>query len=350
MAIRRGATTPPLIVPERPTMNLGSAPVRYKAQPVQGEPAADELRAILDPLIKADDAAGAEAQLLIYAPQLSAEARAEAGQRVAFVYYVLGLDVDARRVADTWRQGATGEWAAQARLGFGLSPRGASAIANRASRAFQQVAPPRPAARASRRRLLLGARAPSRRAAARASVEPLLQAAATQLSRKLLRPGRARNARHGHEAPCRSATSATTRPIDQLPNVQRAMELAQIGEPALAEEMLRHQAKIGLAHRASCADPARQEARPSGGAAVARQQRPARRARPTPPTAIPTRAGARINGWRVDPALAFGHIVQESAFRRTAVSTAGAVGLMQVLPVTAQLMSRNRGVPSTTVR
>ena len=54
-----------------------------------------------------------------------------------------------------------------------------------------------------------------------------------------------------------------------------------------------------------------------------------------------------LNGWRVDPALAFGHIVQESAFRRTAVSTAGAVGLMQVLPVTAQLVSRNRGVPYT---
>jgi soluble lytic murein transglycosylase-like protein len=54
-----------------------------------------------------------------------------------------------------------------------------------------------------------------------------------------------------------------------------------------------------------------------------------------------------LNGWRVDPALAYGHIVQESAFRRGAVSTAGAVGLMQVLPVTAQLISRNRGVPYT---
>jgi len=113
MAIKRGATTPPLVVPEQATVNLGSAPVRYKARPVQGEPAADELRALLDPLIKADDAAGAEAQLLIYAPQLSVEARAEAGQRVAFVYYVLGLDMDARRVSDTWRQGSTGEWASQ---------------------------------------------------------------------------------------------------------------------------------------------------------------------------------------------------------------------------------------------
>ena len=34
-------------------------------------------------------------------------------------------------------------------------------------------------------------------------------------------------------------------PIDHYPNVQRAIELARIGEPGLAEEMLRHQAKIG---------------------------------------------------------------------------------------------------------
>src|SRR5689334_16637369 len=35
MAIKRGATTPPLVVPEQATVNLGSAPVRYKARPVQ---------------------------------------------------------------------------------------------------------------------------------------------------------------------------------------------------------------------------------------------------------------------------------------------------------------------------
>ena len=52
-----------------------------------------------------------------------------------------------------------------------------------------------------------------------------------------------------------------------------------------------------------------------------------------------------MNGWRVDPALAFGHIVQESAFRRTAISTAGAVGLMQVLPITAQQESQSSGIP-----
>ena len=114
MAVRRGTLTAPIYLVPKQTFNLGSAPVRYKARPVAGEPYADQLRAALDPLIKTNDAAGAEAQLLTYAPFLSVEARAEAAQRVAFAYYVNGLDLDARRVSDTWRQGSTGEWASQA--------------------------------------------------------------------------------------------------------------------------------------------------------------------------------------------------------------------------------------------
>jgi len=68
MAIKRGATTTPLVVPEKDVVVLGSAPVRYRATPVAGEPAADQLRTSLDPLIKADDASGAEALLVTQAP------------------------------------------------------------------------------------------------------------------------------------------------------------------------------------------------------------------------------------------------------------------------------------------
>jgi soluble lytic murein transglycosylase len=346
MAITRGSTIAPLIVPERPVMNLGSAPVRYRARPISGEPAADQLRALLDPLIKADDASGAEAQLLTYAPQLSVEARAEAGNRVAFVYYVLGLDLDARRVADTWRQGATGDWAPQAAWVSGLASWRLGDF-NAASYAFKQVAQ-----LAQQRELRAGAlywTARAEQAAGRpASVEPLLRAAATT----------AESPESFYGLLARETLGMTTElpadpfvgrdpPVTQYPNVQRAMELARIGEPSLAEEMLRHQARIGapsehhaLIQLAKKLDlPAAQLWLANNGQYGARSDATDR---------YPNPHWAPLNGWRVDPALAFGHIVQESTFRVTAVSPAGAVGLMQVLPVTAQMVANKRGVPYST--
>jgi soluble lytic murein transglycosylase-like protein len=49
-------------------------------------------------------------------------------------------------------------------------------------------------------------------------------------------------------------------------------------------------------------------------------------------------------GWRVDSSLVFAHTLQESAFRTGIISPAGARGLMQVRPGTAQDMARDRGV------
>jgi len=346
MAVSRGALTPPAIYAEKPTTSIGSAPYRYKAKPVQGEAYADELRGLLDPLVRADDAAGAEAQLLTYAPSLSVEARAEAATRTAFIYYVLGQDADARRVVDTWRAGATGEWASQAAWISGLASWRLNDW-NAASTAFQQVAQ-----LATQRELRSGGyywAARAEQAAGRpASVERLLRSAATTPE--------ASESFYGLVA--RETLGMTTRlgadpfvgndpPIDQLPNVQRAIELAKIGEPALAEEMLRHQAKIGAASEhhaliqlAKRLDlPAAQLWLADNGQWGARSDAADR---------YPNPAWRPVNGWRVDPALAYGHIVQESAFRRTAVSQAGAVGLMQVTPATAEALSRLRGLPSGT--
>jgi soluble lytic murein transglycosylase-like protein len=342
MAWKRGAPTMPAYFQERPTVNLGSAPVRYKAHPVQGEPAADQLRAALDPLVKADDASGAEAQLLIYAPQLSVEARAEAATRVGFVYYVLGLDMDARRVADTWRQGATGEWASQSAWVSGLASWRLGDCES-ASRAFNQVA-----ALAQQRELRAGGLYWASRAEQACgrpqNVEPLLKAAAAEpesfyalIARDTL----------GMDTKLPSDPYVGyDPPVDQLPNVQRAVELAKIGEPALAEELLRHQAKIGLpTEHHALIQVAKRLDLPAAQLWLANNGQYGARSDAT--DRYPNPRWNPLNGWRVDPALAFGHIVQESAFRRTAVSTAGAVGLMQVLPVTAQLVSRNRGVPYT---
>jgi soluble lytic murein transglycosylase-like protein len=345
MAIKRGASTPPLVVPEKQTVSLGSAPLRYRAKPVQGEPAADQLRSALDPYIKADDASGAEALLLTYAPQLSVEARAEAGQRVAFVYYVLGLDMDARRVADTWRQGASGEWASQAAWIAGLASWRLGDY-NSASADFRQAAQ-----WSDQRELRAGGyywAARSEQAVGRpASVEPLLKAAASTPE--------ASESFYGLLA--RETLGMSTDlpddplvrfdpPVSQLPNVQRAIELARIGEPALAEEMLKHQAKIGAAseHHALIQTAKRLDL-PAAQLWLANRGQYG--ARSDPSDRYPNPRWQPVTGWRIDPALAFGHIVQESAFRRTAVSPADAVGLMQVRPGTAQDVARARGLAYT---
>jgi soluble lytic murein transglycosylase-like protein len=342
MAIRRGALTPPSIVGERPVYSIGSAPMRYKAKPVQGEPYADQLRAVLDPLVKADDAAGAEAQLILYGPQLSVEARAEAATRVAFVYYVVGQDMDARRVADTWRQGAAGEWASQAAWVSALAS-WRLADWNAASATFQQVAQ-----LAQQRELRAGGyywAARAEQAAGRpASVARLLKAAANTAEATESFYGLV--ARETLGLPTRLTVDpfiGSDPPVENLPNVQRAVELANIGEPALAEQMLRHQARIcvpsehhALIQLAKRLDlPAAQLWLANNGQWGARSDSSDR---------YPNPRWTPLNGWRVDPALAFGHIVQESAFRPTAVSSAGAVGLMQVLPITAQQMASSRGM------
>jgi peptidoglycan lytic transglycosylase len=345
MAVRRGALTAPPTIPEKTTYGLSSAPVRYKAKPVAGEPYADQLRALLDPLIKANDAAGAEGQLLIYAPQLSVEARAEAAQRVAFAYYCNGLDLDARRVADTWRRGSAGEWSSQTAWVSGLASWRLGDW-NAASTSFRQVT------QLAQQRELKAAgfywAARAEQAAGRPrSVEYLLRNAATTAE--------ASESFYGLLA--RESLGLTTKlsddpfvgndpPVDQYANVQRANELARIGEPAMAEEMLRHQAKIGapsehhaLIQTAKRLDlPAAQMWLANNGQWGARSDATDR---------YPNPQWRPVNGWRVDPALAFGHIVQESAFRRTAVSGAGAVGLMQVLPITAQQMANSRGLNYT---
>ncbi len=343
MAITRGASTPPLIYPERPIYRLGSAPVRYRAKPVQGEPAADSLRASLDSLVKVDDAAGAEALLVTQAPYLSVEARAEAGTRVAFIYYILGLDMDARRVAETWRQGARGDWASQAAWVSGLAS-WRLGDCEAASRAFQQVVQ-----LAQQRELRAGGyywAARSEQVCRRPrSVEPLLRAAANT----------AEGAESFYGLIARETLGMDTKlpsdpyvgfdaSVEQYANVKRAAELARIGETSLAEEMLRHQARIGtssehhaLIQVAKRLDlPAAQLWLANNGQWGARSDAADR---------YPNPRWNPLNGWRVDPALAYGHIVQESSFRRAAISTAGAVGLMQVLPDTAQMLSRNRGVP-----
>jgi soluble lytic murein transglycosylase-like protein len=340
MAMTRApvGSTLPYITPARRMLPLGEAPRRTRAQSVVGDLAADTLRVQMDPLIKADAAAEAEALLVQNAPMLTAEGRAEAAQRVAWAYYVIGRDADARRIADTYRSGASGTWLAQAAWISGLAA-WRMGDCNAASNAFREVA-------ATTREQELGAAAyywaaRSEQACRRPrAVTPLLKAAARSSESFYGLVARETLGMDKHLPPL---TLPNPSRVEHLPNIQRAMRLAEIGEYRLADEMIRHQAKLGnpadhlaliaLARKMNFGSAQYWLAHngPAGVTVPALARYPL-------PNWTPDR------GWRIEPSLAFAHARQESDFRAGAVSPAGAVGLMQVRPGTAGDFARQRGV------
>jgi len=340
MAVARGAAESelPYVTPARRMVPLGEAPRRTRAQSVSGDPVAETLRAQMDPLIKADAAADAELLLSQNAALLTPGARAEATQRVAWAYYVIGSDAEARRVADSYRAGASGPWLAQAAWISGLAA-WRSGDCNAASNAFREVA-------GTTREQELGAAAyywaaRSEQACRRPrAVAPLLKAAARSPESFYGLVARETLGMDKHLPPLNLPSASR---VEGLPNIQRALRLAEIGEYRLADEMIRHQARIGnpadhlaliaftrkisfggvqywLAHNG-----------PAGVSVPALARYP-----------MPNWAPDR--GWRIEPSLAFAHARQESDFRPGAVSPAGAVGLMQVRPGTAGDFARQRGI------
>ncbi len=339
MATTRGALAPPLIVARRPVISLGAAPGRYRARPVTGEPLADSLRKQLEPYVDANDGPGAEYLVMGQAPMLSYEARAEAWQRVAWIYYVTSQDAHARRVADAGRFGAAGEWSAAAAWVSGLAS-WRLGDCNAAANAFRYVS-----AVSAQRELRTGALywgARSEQACRRPhAVAPLLRAAAQSaesfyglLARETL----------GADTRMPNAPPVSTAAVDALPNVRRAEDLVNIGERALAEQKLRHQARIGapISHHALVGVAKRLDLAGTQYWLATNGQRGARVAaadRYPMPNWVPVR------GWRVEPALAFAHAIQESNFQSNAVSPIGATGLLQVRPGTASDMARAAGLP-----
>ncbi|HEX8571916.1 MAG TPA: lytic transglycosylase domain-containing protein [Allosphingosinicella sp.] len=342
LAQTRGATELPELPRTQSLVWAGSQPRRGRADSIKGDPAAAALEPLIQPLIKDNRPYEAEALFSERQDQLGSEARTEFQQRIGWSYYTIGNDADARRLAGLARAG-TGEWAVQGAWAEGLAAWRQDDCKG-AAEAFGTVAQ-----RSGDVELAAAAHYWSARAEMKCGrperVQGHLRSAARQketfygllATTALGMSGAAASGLHDYR-------DSEWRGIAGKPNVRAALALAEIGETELADQFVRHQARIGgagdhgaLLHLAAELDLASTQYwlahnAPRGASVnfAARYPRPAWR---------PTR------GWRVDPSLAFAHALQESNFRTSVVSPAGAVGLMQVRPGTAGDIARARGEP-----
>ena len=334
----RGVVAPTLPYQQRLIWRDG-ATTRGRAKATKLDLAAAELALRMQPLIKDDR--GAEAQALLESTaNLSPEAQTEWQQRVAWIYYLQGDNANARAMAAKARMGGT-DWAVQGEW-VGALAAWRQNDCDAASRGFGQVA-----ARASDVELraagLFWAARTDMKCGRPNLVEGRLKSAA-QLDETFY--GMLARQQLGIRERPRVSDELMLADWDRLngrPNVRVAAALIEIGETQLADSVLRQQAKIGPATEYASLVRLTETLDlpetlmwlgnncPQGA---------------TPPTIarFPAPKWAPDGGWKVDKALVYAHALQESRFRKDVISPAGAYGLMQIMPAAAVDYAREQGI------
>ena len=333
LGVTRGLEATPQLPVEAQFRSVGSFPRRVRPSSISDTTMPEEISNAITQAITNDDPDGARLLLDGVDANLSAEARAEWRTRVAWSYFIENMDTQALALSRTASEGR-GPWVAEGEWTRGIAAWRLNDC-EEAQQAFRSSATQaenvelRAAALYWASRAALRCRQPqeaSRLLAVAAGEDQTLYGmlAAEQLGRRL--PDRVSRA---------DVTIDEWQRLSRYSNVRIAVALAEIDEDALASEVLLHQARIGdPGDYAALSRLARDLGFPQTQLYMAYNAPSGGQADPA--SYYPTPRWTPLNGWRVDPALAYAHILQESNFRASARSPADAQGLMQITPITVR--------------
>lgn len=340
LAQRRGAASLPSLPNEQRFSYLGEAPRRVFNLQTTSDPVAASVSGKILNLIKNDDPAGAENVLNGVFASMSPAAQTEWQYRIAWSYYIENDDGNARRLAEMAERGS-GNWVAQAHWAGGLAAwrQGDFASASNKFSAIPTLTSDQELQAAGHywaARALVASGKPQQAGARLKSAMRLGETFYGLLAHEALGVGPSTQAQQN------GVERDAWRRLQNVPNVRIAIALTQIDQNARADAALRHQARIGQpSDYAALVTVARSMSLPTTQMYLAHYgpsgQRTDKYARYPAPNWQPE------GGWRVDRSLVFAHALQESQFRTAVISPAGAAGLMQVRPGTAQDIARTRG-------
>ncbi|MGY8973033.1 MAG: transglycosylase SLT domain-containing protein [Sphingomonadales bacterium] len=332
LGLTRGLENPPSLPRARDLVRQPGSTKRIRPSAIQDGTMPESVKAAILERITNDDPDGARLLLDGVDATLSSQARAEWRYRVAWSYYIENQDAQAWALADTARDGGSGAWVAEGDWAAGLAA-WRLGDCDKAAEAFQRSAAgavsPNLAAAAHywASRALIRCRFPEKadeqlRGAARFPETLYGMLAHEQMGRDLPRT---------HAQP--DLTEADWRRLRDEEAARQAVMLAEIGRREEAERDLTWLVRTG--------DPddypaLSRLARALGltGAQTFMAYNAPRGEGAHPSLRYPVTFRTPVGGWRVDPALAFAHALQESNFRERVVSPAGAIGLMQIMPIT----------------